>query len=414
MWSILLYVLLAPLLIFLGMSTFYLIGLALAYLVLRERLPGPVEPLNRFAVLVPAHNEELMVSTICESLLKVDYPMEKYVIFVVADNCSDRTAEICRQYPLQVLERHDPEQCGKGQALAWGLTQFNLDLFDAVFIVDADNFVDSAILRELSCLLNKGEKAIQCYNAVGNRDDSWFTQLLYVSRTISNLLYHEAKYRLGLSSYLMGNGLCFKSELLQIRGWTAFSAGEDWEYYAQLVEDNIKIGFAAKAKVFHQESRSLNQATSQRLRWSSGRFSIAKTLGLRLFFKGIREWNWQKIDATLPLILPNYSLLINLTFVALAAAFILPSTAIKVVFISATLGLLSGQFLLFLAGAFITGSPWKIFCAALYAPVFLVWKSVIDILCFTGLYCCNKWVRTRRHQSSTINNRCHLYVKKSF
>lgn len=399
MWSIPLYALLALLMIYLGAATIYLLCLALAYLLLRERKPGPVDPLNRFAILIPAHNEELLIGNLCESLMQVDYPKNNFKIFIIVDNCSDQTADICRQYPLLVLERYDPEQGGKGQALAWGLRQVDIDQYDAVFIVDADNIVDPSILRELSRMLNQGEQAIQCYNAVGNRDDSWFTQLLYVTRTIGNLLYHDAKFRLGLSSYLMGNGLCFKSELLQSRGWTAFSAGEDWEYYAQLVEDNIKVGFAAKAKVFHQESRSLNQATSQRLRWSSGRFNIAKTMGLRLFKKGLRDRNWQLLDASFPLIFPNYSLQISLTLVGLALSFLLPSPASKFFFVDAFLGLLVGQFLLFLAGAFFAGSPWKIFCAVLYAPVFLVWKSVIDVLCFSGLYQGRKWVRTRRHQS---------------
>ena len=397
LWGVI--VLLTVLLIYLASATVYLLTLALAYFVLKERTSGPVTPLNRFAILVPAHNEELLVATLCQSLLQIDFPKENFEIFIIADNCSDHTADICLQFPLQVLERHEPENSGKGQALAWGLQQIALNQFDAVFIVDADNFVDPAILRELNCLLNQGEQALQCYNAVGNRDDSWFTQLLFVSRTIGNLLYHEAKFRLGLSSYLMGNGLCFKSELLQKKGWTAFSAGEDWEYYAQLVEDNIKVGFAAKARVYHQESRSLNQATSQRLRWSSGRFSIAKTLGLRLFLKGIRERNWMVFDASFPLIFPNYSLQINLTIFASVLALLLPSSALKIFFIIACLCILAGQLLLFIAGSFIAGSLWKIFCAALYVPVFLVWKSVIDILCLTGLYRGNKWVRTKRHLS---------------
>ena len=388
--------------LYLAAATIYLLVLSMAYFVLRERTPGPVQPLNRFAIIVPAHNEELLVGTLCQSLLQVNYPKGNFEIFIVADNCSDQTADICRHFPLHVLERHDPDNCGKGQALAWGLQQISLELFDAVFIVDADNYVDPAILLELSRLLNQGEQAIQCYNAVGNRDDSWFTQLLFVSRTIANLLYHEAKFRWGLSSYLMGNGLCFKSELLQKRGWTAFSTGEDWEYYSQLVESKIKIAFAAKARVFHQESRSLNQATSQRLRWSSGRFRIARTLGLRLFVKGIKERNWLVFDASLALIFPNYSLQVNLTICALFFAFLLSSSALKVFFVIAFLCLLAGQFLLFVLGAFIAGSCWKIFSAMLYVPIFLVWKSVIDLLCFTGLYRGKKWVRTRRHQSQLV------------
>jgi cellulose synthase/poly-beta-1,6-N-acetylglucosamine synthase-like glycosyltransferase len=296
-----------------------------------------------------------------------------------------------------VLEREDSDNAGKGQAIAWALKQIQLTEFDAVFIVDADSYVDGGILAELNRLINQGEQAIQCYNAVGNREDSWFTQLLFVSRTINNLLYHEAKFRLGLSSYLTGNGLCFRSDLLQKRGWTAFSAGEDWEYYAQLVADDIRIGFAANAKVFHQESRSLNQATSQRLRWSSGRFSVAKNLGIPLFLRGIRQRRWLMVDAAAPLLFPNYSLQTNLTIGGIILALLLPSSTLKLFFLVGFFLLLIGQSLLFAAGAFIAGSPGKVFRAVLYVPVFLVWKSVIDILCVTGLYRDKKWVRTRRH-----------------
>lgn len=392
-------IILGMLLLYLAISTIYLLVLAAAYVIVKEQAPGRSAPLNRFAVVVPAHNEEMLIGNLCQSLLDVDYPREKFDIHIIADNCSDSTVEVCRRFPVRVLERHDPGNAGKGQALAWALTQIDLDRFDAVFIVDADNFVDSEILTELNRLINKGEKAIQCYNAVGNRDDSWFTQLLFVSRVIGNQLYHEAKYRLGLSSYLMGNGLCFRADLLREKGWTAFSAGEDWEYYAQLVESGVTIGFAARAKVYHQESRSLNQATSQRLRWSSGRFSIAKTLGLRLMIKGFREKNGLLVDASFPLIFPNYSLLVNLTLAGLLfSLFLLPFTSF---FLLSFAGLLAGQFLLFSAGAFIAGSPMKIFRAALFAPLFLVWKAGIDILCFTGLYQGKKWVRTQRHKSES-------------
>jgi 1,2-diacylglycerol 3-beta-glucosyltransferase len=403
---IFLWVLLAALLIYLGAATIYLLFLASAYFAVAERSPGRLEPVNRFAVVVPAHNEEILIGNLCKSLLQVNYSREKYVINIIADNCNDGTVEISRQYPVQVLERRDPKNSGKGQALAWALKQIDMNQFQAVFIVDADNNVDPEILAELNRLINKGEKAIQCYNAVGNRDDSWFTQLLFVSRTIGNLFYHEAKYRLGLSSYLMGNGICFRADLLLEKGWTAFSAGEDWEYYAQLVESGIKIGFAARAKVFHQESRSLNQATSQRLRWSRGRFSIAKTLGLRLFIKGIKERNFLLIDASFPLLFPNYSLLVNMTLVGLILSlFFLPSAAF---FISFSI-ILAGQFLFFFAGSIIAGSPLKIFRAALFAPFFLVWKAAIDVLCFTGVYKGDKWVRTARHDSKAdITKHDHL------
>lgn len=402
MWSFVLYIFLVSLTLFLLLATLYLLMLALAYLIVPAPLPGPDRPLNKFAILVPAHNEELLIENLCESLLQIDYPKGYFEVFVTADNCSDRTVEVCRKYPIQVMERFEPDKRGKGQALAWALRNLDLNRFDAVLIVDADNYVDTDILYELSRMLNSCEQAIQCYNAVGNRDDSWFTQLLYVSRLIGNEFYHEAKYRLGLSSYLMGNGLCFQAKLLQRKGWTAFTAGEDWEYYAQLIEDNVKVAFADKAKVYHQESRSLNQATSQRLRWSSGRFRIAKTLGIQLFLKGIRERNLRKVDASLPLLFPNYSLQVSLSVGTLGLALLLPSSGVKNVVVVTALSLIACQFLLFLAGAVAAGSSGKVFRAVLYVPVFLIWKSVIDILCFTGLYRGRRWVRTRRHRSQSI------------
>ena len=399
MWLIPIYIFIVLALVYLTLATIYLLVFAVAYFFVKEPEAKETGQLNRFAILVPAHNEELLISKLCESLLKVNYPQEYYEIYIIADNCNDKTAEICSTFPVNVLVRKNPTLVGKGYALDWGLKKVPLDNFDAVFIVDADNTVDSFILHHLNQSIKGGEQAIQCYNSVGNREDSWFTQLLFVARTIGNQLYHHAKYKMGLSSYLMGNGLCFTTWLLKERGWTAFSAGEDWEYYAQLVQDNIKIGFAAKAKVFHQESRSLNQATSQRLRWSSGRFHIAKTLGLKLFLKGLKEKNWPLLDASLPLIFPNYSLQINLTLVTLLICSILPLSFFKYFSVGLCIGLISGQFLLFLAGVFIAGSPWKVFKAVLHAPLFLGWKMIIDLLSFTGLYRGDKWVRTERHKS---------------
>lgn len=391
------YFLVCGLALYVFLYTLYLLALAATFFLVRECKPGADQPVNRFAVLVPAHNEELLIGTLCKSLLEVDYPKAQYVVHVIADNCTDNTPSIAATYGVHVLQRNDPANAGKGQALAWALRQIDLDRFDAVFIVDADNYVDGNVLVELNRLINGGEQAIQCYNAVGNCEDSWFTQLLHVSRTIGNQLYHEAKYRLGLSSYLMGNGLCFRADLLKQKGWTAFSAGEDWEYYAQLVELGVMIGFAAKAKVFHQESKSLSQATSQRLRWSSGRFSIARTLGVRLLMKGVKEKNWRIIDASFPLLFPNYSLLINLTLFGLIVSLFLPASGMKVFLLLIFAALVLGQFSLFVAGAFIAGSPLKTSKAALYAPFFLIWKAVIDVLCITGLYRGDKWVRTKRH-----------------
>lgn len=386
--------------LYISSSTLYQLILAAVYFIKPERKKTPAKNNNKFAIIVPAHNEELLIRNLCESLAAIDYPNELYQTFIIVDNCSDNTANICRSFPVNTLERNNAFLTGKGHAINWALNEIDINQFDAVLIVDADNFVDPGIISELNILIDRGEQAIQCHNAVGNKNDSWFTQLLNVSRTIGNLLYHHSKYKLGLSSYLMGNGICFSTELLRKKQWQAFSIGEDWEYYAQLIDDGIKIGFAVDAKVFHQESKSLAQATTQRLRWSSGRFQVVKKYGLRLFIDGLMKHDFFKMDASLPLIFPNYSLQLNLTVLFIILSKLFTKSMVKRVLVILGLFLVAGQMLLFLSGVYLTKNYKKVFKSVCYAPFFLAWKAIIDFLSFTGLYKSEKWIRTKRHIST--------------
>jgi cellulose synthase/poly-beta-1,6-N-acetylglucosamine synthase-like glycosyltransferase len=297
------------------------------------------------------------------------------------------------------MERQDDVFKGKGYALRHACERIPLKEYDALLIIDADTYVDENILVELSKSLSRGDLAIQCYIQIPNRNESWFTELLSVSRVINGLFYHYPKSAMGLSSYLMGSGICFSTAVIAEKGWTAFSIAEDWEYYAQLLLDGHRIAFCKEAIVHQFESKSLGQATSQRLRWSSGRWKITKTLGLQLMMEGIKKRNLVLFDGSLPLIFPNLSLQINLSLVTLALALLSPLPAGKPLLEISALGLLLAQALLFVAGAFAAGSPFRTACAALYAPLFLTWKLVIDLMCFTGLYRNKRWIRTRRHQA---------------
>ena len=125
-----------------------------------------------------------------------------------------------------------------------------------------------------------------------------------VARTLGNEMMEPAKEKLKLSSHLMGNGMCFHRSILEKYGWNAFSVGEDWEYYAKMIDEGERIAFARDARVFHQESTSFKQATSQRMRWSSGRFAVLRQYGFLLLRKGFMERNLLKIDASLPLGFP--------------------------------------------------------------------------------------------------------------
>jgi cellulose synthase/poly-beta-1,6-N-acetylglucosamine synthase-like glycosyltransferase len=382
---------------YLTASVLYHLALAVSYLLVREKALPPAQPRTRFAIVVPAHNEEMLIDRFCRNIVKIDYPGSMREIFIIADNCSDKTTAISRSHPVKVLSRFDDVNTGKGYALKWAFGNIQLDDFDAVLVIDADTEVDPSILKELNSLIIGGSQAIQCYETISNRGESWFTQLIFVSRTINSLLYHYAKYKIGLSSYLMGVGMCFRTSLLRKIPWTAYTLSEDWEYTARLIGQNIKIDFAARAKVFPQESRSLRQATSQRLRWSKGRFNIVKDLGIKLFVQGIRTKNWIMADASLSLLFPNWSLQINLILLALFMSLVLPTSPVTSAATIMSLFMLAAQGVILLIGMALAGDFWRVVKAVLVAPLFLVWKFMIDFVSMTGIYRGKRWVRAERH-----------------
>lgn len=359
--------------------------------------PPDFEPskIRRFNILIPAHNEQLYLPRLLESLQSQEYPQNWYRVTVVADNCTDGTEALCETFDVDVLVRKDTERKGKGYAIRWALEQLEDDRFDALVIVDSDSHAVPGLLKQLNLQMDRGDRVIQCYNGVANPGQSWFTRLMDVSRTIGNDIVHPGKRKLGLSSYLMGNGMCFDIRLLQSHGWNAFSVGEDWEYYARLVLAGEYVGYSRHAKVYHQESVNLKQASSQRIRWSSGRFQVLREYGLSLFLQGIRKHDLKCLDASLPLVFPNPSLGINLTIIGFILAEVHWLFTDSALFPAWYAILVSAQGVMFVVGIFHTKDKAASALSLVFAPAFLLWKMGIDLLSFCGIGR-KEWKRTER------------------
>lgn len=339
---------------------------------------------RHFNVVVPAHNEEMYLPRLLSTLERQDYPRDRYRVTVVADNCTDGTAKACRSFDVNLLERTDPEQRGKGHAIGWMLTFTDLNATDAFVIVDGDSIVGASFLTYLNLQMDLGDDVIQCYNGLANPDQTWFTRLMNVSRTIANEIIHPAKRKLGLSSHLMGNGMCFAAGVIRSFGWNAFSVGEDWEYYARLILSGRDVGYSREARVYHQESMNLQQASSQRLRWSGSRFQMLRRYGSALFLKGLRTRSLKCLDASLPLVFPNPSLAINLTALGLAMAGIATLLSGDRTMLQWYLALIIVQFVMFLIGVMHTTNKVGSALSLFMAPAFLLWKLGIDLLSLGG------------------------------
>ena len=166
----------------------YQIAISICSLIKLKDKPLITNKNHKFMAIIPAHNEEAVVANLVESLKHQDYPKELYDIYVIADNCTDKTAEVARKAGAIVYERFDETKKTKGFALNWFLGQkIEEDAdYDAFCIFDADNIVDVNFLKNMNKKLCQGEDVVQGYRDIKNPTDNWITAgyaicLLYTS-----------------------------------------------------------------------------------------------------------------------------------------------------------------------------------------------------------------------------------------
>ncbi len=167
--------------------------------------------------LVAAHNEEVVIENLVESLKHLDYPKELYDIFVIADNCTDNTAKIARAAGANVFERFNKEKRGKGFALEWMFDKiFKMDThYDGIAVFDADNLVDKNFLKEMNNKMCEGFKVVQGYIDSKNPQDSWITESYAIAFTSANRMLQLAKSNIGLSAQIGGTGFVIDTATLK-------------------------------------------------------------------------------------------------------------------------------------------------------------------------------------------------------
>lgn len=240
---------------------------------LEDRLPR-----NRFAVLIAAHNEEMVISNLVKSLLKSNYPRHLFDVFVVADNCTDSTAKVAEQAGaiVHVRSHHDR---GKGYAIQWGLQKvYQAGHYDAVCFFDADNLVHPDFLAHMNSELTLGRKVIQGYVESKNPYDTWVSATFTIAFWLMHRLFQRPRIHLGLSGALAGTGMCISTGVLQGIGWRATSLTEDMEFSALALLAGYPTHFSPPAIVYDEKATGFWQSVRQRLRWARGKFDVAFNL----------------------------------------------------------------------------------------------------------------------------------------
>src|SRR5581483_11646634 len=231
--------------------TGYLLALTGAALLPGRPCPPDGPARRRFALLVPAHDEEASLGRLLTSTAALAYPADRYTVYVVADNCQDRTAEVARAGGARVEERFDQQEIGKGYALRWllGRIRERGEAYDAYVVVDADTVVAPDLLRRFDAHFEAGSQVLQAYYTVLNVGESPLAALRYAALAAVHYLRPLGRRRLGLSCGLKGNGMAFAATVLEQVGWSWFTLAEDVELHLALVEAGYRVDFVPEATV---------------------------------------------------------------------------------------------------------------------------------------------------------------------
>jgi cellulose synthase/poly-beta-1,6-N-acetylglucosamine synthase-like glycosyltransferase len=322
----------------------------------------------KLAVVVPAHNEERYIARCVESILSADRSLIELDVVVIADNCSDHTAEMARGAGASVLVRTNVQERGKGYALDFAFRTLGMERWEAFAVVDADSEVASNFLVELRSAMAAGADAVQCRYLVRNAGESIRTRLMKVAGAAFNVLRPRGRDRCGLSAGIYGNGFGLSAETLRAVPYTASSLVEDVEYHLALVEAGRKVRFVDTTAVYGDMPASGAGVKTQRTRWEGGRFRLIREKTLPLVGKILR--------GDLALLEPCFDLLL----LPLAFHVCLLTMAAFTPFWPIRAAAMFGLFVVVLhlaAAIVVTGGGWEDGLILLAAPLYIVWKIAL-------------------------------------
>ncbi|AUG58434.1 glycosyltransferase family 2 protein [Acetivibrio saccincola] len=285
-------------------------------------------PNKKFALIVAAHNEEKVITHIIDSLFKQNYPKNLFDVFVIADNCTDKTAEIAEKHGAIVYRRFNSTLRGKGHALEWMFERiFEMDKkYDAICVFDADNLVSSNFLLEMNKQLCRGHKVIQGYIDSKNPYDSWITCSYSIAFWLSNRIFQLPRYYLGLSCGLCGTGFCIDIDVLKKIGWGATCLTEDLEFTMKLVLKDMKVAWAHNAVVYDEKPLTLKQSWNQRKRWMQGHADCTSRFLGPLFKKAFRNGDLISFDCAIYMFQPIRLIFIGLITIMMWIQIVFPES----------------------------------------------------------------------------------------
>lgn len=345
------------------------------------------------AILIPAHNEAAIIAETLTAVMSNG--QDAAAVHVVADNCTDDTASICRDLGATVLERHDSVNRGKGYALDYGLRHLDSDPPQTVVMVDADCTAAPDALAQIASWSSKTDRPVQAvYLMDVPPNPSPSDSLSALAFLVKNWVRPSGLARMGLPCLLTGTGMAFPWSVIRSAPLASGNIVEDMQLGLDLAIAGYPPQFCPTARVTGRLPQNEDAAKGQRKRWEHGHLSTMMTQVPQLLQQALVQRRFDLFALALELLVPPLSLIVMLWATALV--------------LSGLVALLGGAaapfYLLAAEGALILVAivgAWAKFgqghvsgVALLMAPLYVAWKIPLYVAFLVNRQ--TDWVRTER------------------
>lgn len=372
--------------VFLMCYVFQLVYLVVPYV--KKAPEHKPEKIHNFAVLICARNEESVICDLIESIKNQDYPSEHVKIFVVADNCNDRTAEVAKGKTAIVYERFDNKNIGKGFALDFGLSKISEDFgentFDAFIVFDADNILEKNFITEINKTFSDGYEVITTYRNAKNYSDNWLSAGAGIWFLRESKYLNFSRMLVGASAQVSGTGFLFSNDVRkEYGGWPFHTLTEDYEFTCHSVVNGRKFGYCNDARFYDGQTVKFKDSWNQRLRWVKGGLQSFSKFGKQML-KGVFSKNFISCYDMVMSFAPAYAISILACLINVVGVSVLVNKGYSLLqtLLPAICLVIAAYLIVVLQSIVVTISEWKYIKATKIKKILYIFTFPVYMLTF--------------------------------